>query len=66
MTYVIRGCAVTDARSAHLTHDQAIVVVDRRIVWMGPDPSVEIPAGARVVDGSGSTLVPAMVDSTVT
>jgi imidazolonepropionase-like amidohydrolase len=63
MTYVIRGCAVTDARSSELTHDQAIVVTNRHIAWMGSDSDVAVPDGALVIDGSGSTLVPSMVDS---
>jgi imidazolonepropionase-like amidohydrolase len=63
MAYVIRGCAVTDARSGVLAHDQSVVVTDRTIAWMGPDDQTPVPAGARIIDGSGSTLVPAMVDS---
>jgi len=55
--------AVTDARSPLLQLDQAVVVDDHIIRWMGDDAEAEIPAGAVVVDGSGSTLVPAMVDS---
>lgn len=63
MSYVLRGCAVTDARSPRLSMDQAVVVSDRVIRWMGPDDEVEIPDGATIVDASGSTLIPAMVDS---
>ena len=63
MRYVIRGTAVTDARSPLLQLDQAVVVDEHIIRWMGDDDDVEIPPGAAVVDGSGSTLVPAMVDS---
>lgn len=55
--------AITDARSRLLQLDQAVVVEDHIIRWMGDDADAEIPAGAVVVDGSGSTLVPAMVDS---
>jgi imidazolonepropionase-like amidohydrolase len=44
-------------------HDQAVVVADRRITWLGDDSDVVVPGEARVLDGSGSTLVPAMVDS---
>jgi len=63
MAYVIRGVAVTDARSSSLVHDQAVVVRDRRLDWLGPDGDVDIPRAARTIDGSGSTLVPALVDS---
>lgn len=63
MTYAIRGCAVTDARSNALIHDQALIVTDDRIAWLGPDDEVRVPPGADVLDGSGSTLVPGLVDS---
>ena len=63
MRYVVRGCAITDARSERLEHDQAVVVTDRTITWIGPDDAVAPPSDHLVIDGSGSTLVPAMVDS---
>ena len=63
MHLVIRGTAVTDARSGQLDMDRAVVVRDRTLEWIGPDDEVEVPDHATVLDGSGSTLVPALVDS---
>lgn len=63
MSYVLRGVAVTDATGPDLDHDQAVVVSDRTIRWMGDDAEVSVPDGAEVIDASGSTLVPAMVDA---
>lgn len=54
---------MTDARSADLVRDQAVVVSGRRIEWIGDDADVASPPDATVIDGSGSTLIPAMVDS---
>jgi imidazolonepropionase-like amidohydrolase len=62
MRTLIRGVAITDARSPDLRLDQAVQVDDDHIRWIGPDD--EAPGGNdREVDGSGSTLVPALVDS---
>jgi len=63
MSYVIRGFALTDARSGALVHDQSVIVRDRRIEWFGADDDLVVPSAAEVIDGSGSTLVPSMVDS---
>ena len=52
---------VTPEIRKHLT-----VVVDRgRIVAIGPAASTAIPAGAFVVDGSGRTLMPGLIDAHV-
>jgi imidazolonepropionase-like amidohydrolase len=61
---VYRHAAVADATGPELVLDQTIVVVDDRIAWMGhDDESPEQPAGARVVDAGGTTVVPGMVDA---
>jgi imidazolonepropionase-like amidohydrolase len=39
-----------------------VVVTDNRIVAVGPTGEVEVPAGARMVDVSGRTMVPGFVD----
>ena len=41
--------------------DQTIVVRAGRIATVGPAASVQIPAGARVMDMSGSTVIPGLI-----
>jgi imidazolonepropionase-like amidohydrolase len=47
----------------HYAEDQTIVVDKGVIVAVGPSARVAAPAGARVVDGRGDTLVPGLWDS---
>ncbi|MEQ9398981.1 MAG: amidohydrolase family protein [Longimicrobiales bacterium] len=39
-----------------------IVIRDNRIAAIGPSGSVDIPAGAEVIDASGTTILPGLVD----
>src|SRR2546423_14929606 len=41
--------------------DQTIVIRAGRIATVGPAASVQIPAGARVMDMSGSTVIPGLI-----
>ncbi|HEV8150913.1 MAG TPA: hypothetical protein VGP61_12065, partial [Gemmatimonadales bacterium] len=41
--------------------DQTVVMVDGRLTAVGPAASVSVPAGARVIDGSGKTVLPGLV-----
>jgi imidazolonepropionase-like amidohydrolase len=41
---------------------QTVLVAGDRITAVGPAGEVEIPAGARVIDGAGRTLIPGLVD----
>jgi imidazolonepropionase-like amidohydrolase len=54
---------MADATGPDLVRDQAIVVDDRIIRWIGSDDEVALPTGATIIDGSGATVVPAMVDA---
>jgi imidazolonepropionase-like amidohydrolase len=60
-----RDAALTDARSDRLEVGISLLVVDGRIAWIRPRDSEE-DLGAytdlEVVDASGATIVPAMVD----
>jgi imidazolonepropionase-like amidohydrolase len=61
-----RGAALTDARSADLRLDISLLVTDDRISWIRPSDGEEDPGpatGLTVVDASGTTIVPGMVDS---
>ena len=60
MRYVLRGVALTDARSDELVFDQAVVVDQGTIRWIGDDAVAEIPSDTETIDASGSTLVPSL------
>ncbi|MEQ9105539.1 MAG: amidohydrolase family protein [Rhodothermales bacterium] len=60
--------AITNARIVTMNGDEIIergtVVVDgNRIVAVGPTASTTVPDGARVVDGTGKTVLPGFVDA---
>jgi imidazolonepropionase-like amidohydrolase len=58
-----RDAALADGRSASLRVGVSILVRDGRIAWIRPSDSEEDPgAGVEVVDASGGTVVPGMVD----
>jgi len=60
---VIRAGALLDGRSDQARHDRVIVVRGRRIEAVGDASSTRVPAGATIVDLSGATVLPGLVDS---
>lgn len=59
---VLRDVRVVDVRSGEVRAEQAIVVRGERIVAVGPTLDVEVPSGARVIDGGGRFVVPGLWD----
>jgi imidazolonepropionase-like amidohydrolase len=61
---LFRDAALTDARSAELRIGVSVLVEDGRISWIRPSDGEEAVGGAdlEIVDASGSTIVPGMVD----
>ena len=57
-----RDGALTDARSPQLQVGVSILVEDGVITWIRPSGGEEDPGDAAIVDASGSTFVPGMVD----
>ncbi len=58
-----RDGALADGRSDRLRLGVSILVVDGRIAWIRPsDDERPVPAALELVDASGSTIVPGMVD----
>ncbi|MFD1612431.1 amidohydrolase family protein [Sphingomonas tabacisoli] len=51
-----------DADGLKFLPDQSVVVANGKIAAVGPAASVKLPAGAKVIDGKGKTLVPGMWD----
>lgn len=64
--FAIRGARIITSSEDHIVPEiiesGTIVVNNRRVEAIGPADSTVIPADARVVDGSGLTLMPGIVD----
>lgn len=59
---VLRGGTALTMVGHEIIPNADVVVVDNRIAAVGPQGSVEIPAGAEIVDVTGSTVMPGFVD----
>ena len=59
----IRAGRLIDGLGGPAREDQVIIVQGERIQAVGDASSVSIPAGARVVDLSGQTVMPGIVDA---
>jgi imidazolonepropionase-like amidohydrolase len=59
----IVGGVLIDATGAPPRHDQTVLIDGERIVEVGPMEQVSIPAGARVIDARGMTIMPGLIDS---
>jgi Tol biopolymer transport system component/imidazolonepropionase-like amidohydrolase len=59
---VLSGARIVTMKGDEIIERGDIVVTDNRIVALGPKGKVQIPAGARVVDVSGKTIIPGIVD----
>jgi Tol biopolymer transport system component len=62
-TVVLRGGRVLTMKEHEVIEGADVVITDNRIVAVGPPDSVEIPEGARIIDVSGTTLIPGFVDT---
>lgn len=60
---VYRAAALADGRSASLQRPVSVMVVDGTVAWIRPSDGEEDPGDARIVDASGATIVPGMVDA---
>lgn len=59
-----RGAALADGTGPRLVLDTSVLVRDDRIEWLGPSGEEPAPeADLEIVDASGCTLVPGLVDS---
>lgn len=55
------GARVIDGTGRDPLEDQTLLLRDGKIVAMGPDGSVEVPASARRLDMAGKTVLPGLV-----
>lgn len=58
----LRGVTVIDGTGAEPLRNATVIITGDRIATVGPRASVRVPAGARVLDLPGRTLVPGFVD----
>jgi imidazolonepropionase-like amidohydrolase len=61
-TVVLKAARIIDGTGAAPIANGVIVVTNDRIVAVGPESSVRIPAGARRVDFGDATLLPGFID----
>jgi imidazolonepropionase-like amidohydrolase len=60
---VIRAGTLIDGKSDTPRHDQVIVIRGNRIDSVSDAAKAQIPAGANVIDLSGATVLPGLIDS---
>ena len=60
---VLKPARVFDAASPAPHEGWAVVVTGNRIVSAGPAAAVQAPAGSRVIDLPGTTLMPGLIDA---
>ena len=58
----VRAGRLFDARSGTNLTNQVILIQGDRIIEVGPADRVRIPQGARVIDLSGATVLPGLID----
>jgi imidazolonepropionase-like amidohydrolase len=59
----IQAGRLVDVAAGRVRDDQLILVQDGKVTAVGPRGSVAIPAGATVVDLSGKTVLPGLIDT---
>ena len=63
MKTYIKGGWLIDGTGAEPVRDPVIVVEGKKIAQVGTAGSIEIPAGARVIDRGEEFLLPGLIDS---
>lgn len=62
---VVKAGRLVDVVGARVLENQDIVIRNDRIVAVGPGAGASAPAGAQVIDLSGATVLPGLIDSHV-
>ncbi|MFT5935892.1 MAG: cytosine/adenosine deaminase-related metal-dependent hydrolase, partial [Pseudohongiellaceae bacterium] len=57
------GATLIDGTDAEPLEDSVIVITDGRIRTVGPRDSVTVPDGTMVIDASGKTIMPGIVNA---
>lgn len=59
---VLRGAKAITMKGNEIIEKSDIVITNNRIAEVGPQGKVKVPAGARIMDVSGKTIMPGFVD----
>ena len=61
-TIAITHATVIDATGASPQPNSTVLIYNEKISAVGPDSSIEIPTGARIIDATGKFLIPGLAD----
>ncbi len=64
-TLVIEGGTLIDGTGENPVRDAVVVIEGNRIEQVGTMGSISYPAGARVINGEGKTILPGLIDAHV-
>lgn len=59
----LKGARIITMEGDKVIENGTIVVTDNRITAIGPSAEVQIPGGAKIIDVTGKTIMPGMVDA---
>src|SRR5258707_4546390 len=62
-TIAVRAGRLFDSKAGRMLTNQIVVLQGERIIDVGPAAQVKIPAGAEVIDLSGATVLPGLIDA---
>ncbi|MCJ7558856.1 MAG: amidohydrolase family protein, partial [Gammaproteobacteria bacterium] len=58
----VKAGQLLDVQQGTLQKNQVILISDGRITQVGPAAKVSIPEGSRIIDLSGKTVLPGLID----
>jgi imidazolonepropionase-like amidohydrolase len=62
-TTVLTGGMLISGLSTPPLHNAAVVIQGDKIIQVGPASEIKVPAGATVIDTSGQTMMPGLIDA---
>src|SRR5579863_7646930 len=62
-TIAVRAGHLFDSKNATMLTKQVVVLQGDKIIGVGPEAQVKIPAGAQVIDLSQATVLPGLIDA---